>query len=130
MSISIKTGSTIALGLVIAAIAAGTGMANPGPSADGIQCGIARSQHNGMQQLEARIVSPKSLSGEYRLVIQSASNGGSSNISQGGEYVARANEQTTLGSVTVNAGARTTVTLDVTANGKKLDCSQDLVRQL
>jgi hypothetical protein len=129
MSISTRTG-TIALGLIIAAIAATAGMANSGTASSGVECGISRTQQGGMHKLEATILSPKSVSGEYRLLIESRSNGGSSNISQGGEFVAQANQQTTLGSVTVNAGARSMVTFELTANGKKYDCSQDLVRQL
>ncbi|WEK05544.1 MAG: curli-like amyloid fiber formation chaperone CsgH [Candidatus Devosia phytovorans] len=129
MSISTRTG-TVALGLILAAIAATAGMANSGTASSGVECGIVRTSQGGMQQLQATILSPKAVSGEYRLTIQSASNGGSSNISQSGEFVARANEQTTLASVTVTAGARSTVTFELTANGKKYDCSQDLVRQL
>lgn len=130
MSISTRTG-TIALGLVIAAIAATSGMANSNsPAANGVQCGISKSTQNGMQVLEGVLLSPKQVSGEYRFAIQSFSNGGSSNISQGGEFIARAGEETRLGNAMINAGAKTNVTFEVTANGKKLDCSQDLVRQL
>lgn len=129
MTISTRTG-TIALGLIIASIAASAGMASSGTASSGVECGIVRSSQNGMQLLQATILPPKAVSGEYRLTIQSASNGGSTNVSQGGEFVARANEQTTLGSVTVNANAHSTVSFELTANGKKYDCSQDLVRQL
>lgn len=124
MIISTKTGATIALGLVIAAIAAGSGMANP--AAGTMQCGIAKSSQNGMLALEGTVLSPTAVSGEYRFSIQSASNGGSSNISQGGYFEAAAGQPTPMGKVMLNAGASYTIAFDVTANGKKLDCDQDL----
>ncbi|SEP98764.1 hypothetical protein SAMN05428969_1423 [Devosia sp. YR412] len=126
---SIPSSSAIALGLVIAAIAATSGLANSGGS-DTIQCGIAESHQNGMQALEGTLTSPVAVSGEYRFAIQSASNGGSSNISQGGFFSANANEITTLGKVMLNSGAKNTVVFDVTVDGKKIDCNQALTHRL
>ena len=118
----------IALGIAITAIAASAGMANPGTSS--VQCGIAKTTQNGMLALEGTLTSPVAVSGEYRFAIQSSSNGGSSNISQGGYFSAKANEATPLGKVLVNAGSAVDINFNVTANGKKLDCGKELASLL
>ena len=119
----------IALGISLAAIAGTAGLANSGGNS-ALQCGIAKSSQNGMLALEGTILSPTALNGEYRFAIQSSGNGGSSNISQGGGFTAAAGETTTLGKVMINAGSHYDVVFDVTADGKKLDCSQEFIRQL
>ena len=114
----------ILLGLGIAAIAASTGMANSTTSA--VQCGVAESGERGMLALEGTILSPVALSGEYSFSIQSSSNGGSSTIRQGGYFAVPANEATPIGKVLINAGSTYNIAFDVTANGKKLDCGQEI----
>ena len=118
-----RRSSAIALGLLVATLAAGAGFANSGTAT---QCGIAKSTQGGMLALEGTILSPVALSGEYRFAIQSSGNGGSSNISQGGYFTANANEATPLGKVLINAGSNYSVVFDVTAGGKKIDCDQDI----
>ncbi|MDB5614587.1 MAG: hypothetical protein JWQ22_2240 [Devosia sp.] len=122
---NIRSSSAVALGLVIAAIAATGGMANSG-SANSVQCGIVETAQKGMLVLEGMLTSPVAISGEYRLAIRSSSNGGSSNISQGGYFTAKADEATSLGKVTLNTGSSYNVVFDVTANGKKIECDQDI----
>ena len=123
MNIPSRRSSAIALGLVVATLAASAGLAN---STDTTQCGIATSSQNGMLALEGTILSPVALSGEYRFAIQSSGGGGSSNISQGGYFTANANEATPLGKVLINAGSNYNVVFDVTAGGKKIACDQDI----
>jgi hypothetical protein len=123
MMIPSRRSSAIALGLVVATLAASAGLANSGTAT---QCGLATSNQGGMLALEGTILSPVALSGEYRFAIQSSSNGGSSNISQGGYFTANANEATPLGKVLINAGSTYSVVFDVTAGGKKIDCDQDI----
>jgi hypothetical protein len=124
MNIPSRRSSAIALGLLVATLAASAGLANS--AANGTQCGIAASSERGMLALEGTILSPVALSGEYRFAIRSSSNGGSSNISQGGYFTANANEATPLGKVLINAGSNYSVDFDVTAGGKKIDCNQDI----
>ena len=124
MNIPSRRSSAIALGLLVATLAASVGLANS--AANGTQCGIAASSERGMLALEGTILSPVALSGEYRFAIRSSSNGGSSNISQGGYFTANANEATPLGKVLINAGSNYSVDFDVTAGGKKIDCNQDI----
>jgi hypothetical protein len=123
MTIPSRRSSAIALGLVVATLAASAGLANSGATT---QCGVATSTQGGMLALEGTILSPVALSGEYRFAIQSSGNGGSSNISQGGYFTANANEATPLGKVLINAGSNYNVVFDVTAGGKKIDCDQDI----
>lgn len=118
-----RRSSALALGLVVAALAASAGLAN---STGATQCGITTSAERGMLALEGTILSPVALDGEYRFAIQSSSNGGSSNISQGGYFTAKANEATPLGKVLINAGATYSVVFDVSAGGHKIDCNQDV----
>lgn len=116
--------SALALGLLAAALAAGTGFANP--AAGTTQCGVTASAERGMLALEGTIVSPVAISGEYRFAIQSSGNGGSSNISQGGYFTANAGEATPLGKVLINAGSNYNVVFDVSAGGQKVACDQDI----
>lgn len=125
MTISPRRGSAIAIGLVVAALAASAGLANP-PVDEATQCGVAASSERGMLALEGSILSPVALNGEYRFSIRSSGNGGSSNISQGGYFAANANEATPLGKVLINAGSSYSVIFDVTADGKKIVCDQDI----
>ena len=62
---NIPSSGAVALGLVIAAIAATGGMANSG-STSTVQCGIAKTTQNGMLALEGTLTSPVAVSGEYR----------------------------------------------------------------
>jgi len=124
MTISPRRIGAIALGLAVAALAANAGLASS--TGDTTQCGIATSSERGMLTLEGTILSPVALSGEYRLALRSSSNGGSSNISQGGYFTANANEATPLGKVLINAGSSYSIEFNVTAGGQKIDCDQDI----
>ena len=117
-------GAIAALGIVAAALTASGGMANA--SSNGATCGVVTSAQNGMLLIEGSVLSPVALDGSYQFSVQSSGSGGNSNISQGGQFSAPANQQTTIGQVMINAGSDYDVTLDVTANGKKLDCDQEL----
>lgn len=123
MTISPRRLGAIAIGLAVAALAANAGLAS---STGATQCGVASITENGMLALEGTILSPVAVTGEYRFAIRSSSNGGSSNISQGGYFTANANEATTLGKVMLNAGASYSVDLAVSAGGQKIDCNQDI----
>lgn len=117
--------ATIALGLGLAVIAASAGLANSSDS--DLRCGVAKTSQNGMLALEGTILSPTALTGEYRFDVQSSGNGGSSNISQGGAFTAAAGESTTLGKVMINANSNYAIDFNITAGGKKVDCSQEFV---
>lgn len=50
------------------------------------------------------VQAPQPLRGNYRFVVTSQGGGGSSNVTQGGQFTAPANVATRLGSVMVNSG--------------------------
>lgn len=95
-------------------------------SGSDITCGFATTTDRGMTAIEGTLLSPVALTGEYRFALKSTGNGGSTNISQGGQFSAAPGTQITLGRVTLNAGASVAVDFTVTANGKTLDCSSAL----
>jgi hypothetical protein len=125
MNIQTKHISAIAaLGLITAALGATSGMASASNGSG--TCGVVTSTQNGMLLIQGAVLSPVALNGSYQFSVQSSGGGGNSNISQGGDFTAAANQQTQLGQVMINAGSNYKVVLDVTANGQKLDCEQDL----
>ena len=118
----------IALGLVMAGLAASSGFAKS--ASDAVACGLTTGSEQGMLAIEGAILSPVALTGEYRFAVRSQSGGGSSNISQGGYFTANANEETALGKVLLNAGSTFDIAFTVTANGKTLTCDQDMTSLL
>ena len=119
-----RLGAIALLGLGLAGFAVTSGMASS--TAGSKECGIVTSTQNGMLVIEGTILSPVALDGSYQFSIQNSGGGGSSNVSQGGYFTAAANQQTLLGKVMINAGSNYTIGFDVTANGKKLDCGQEV----
>lgn len=131
MSLNRRVTSIAALGLGLAAVAATGGMANSlNHTAPSGECGIVTSQQNGMLVIEGQVLSPAALSGTYEFAVHSRSNGGSSNIRQGGPFSAPANQTTTIGQVMLNADAQYQIDFSVSHGGKTLDCSGTRITQL
>jgi hypothetical protein len=134
MNTKIKLGAAAVLGLGLATLAATSGIASAGTTAgagtSSTSCGVLTSTHNGMLVIQGSILSPVPLQGSYHFKVQSSGGGGNSNISQGGDFSAVANQQTTLGQVMINTGSKYQVDLDVTADGKRLDCDNALSQYL
>ena len=110
----------------LAAIAAITGagfVAHANAAAGDFSCGVATKTDGGMMAIEGTLLSPTALVGEYRFALKSNGGGGSTNISQGGQFSAAPNAEVSLGQVMINAGANISVDFTVTANGKTFDCS-------
>jgi len=121
--ISALTGfvALLALGTVgVAANANGLAQTNE------LACGVNTQTDRGMLIVEGIVQSPTALSGEYRFALKSISGGGSTNISQGGQFSAAAGTAVSLGRVMVNAGSSIDVDFTVSAGGKRLDCSSPL----
>lgn len=114
------------LGLGLAAFAVTGGQAGT-TSAAPVQCGVNSTTQNGMLMLEGALQTDVAVNGSYQFRLQSSGSGGSTNISQGGNFSASAHDTVSLGKVMINAGSRYDLVFEVTANGKKLDCDQDLV---
>lgn len=115
--------STIRLGLVALAALGVAAAATAGGTSDGFTCGVNTVADRGLVAIEGIVQSPTQLSGDYRFALRSSGSGGSTNISQGGAFVAEAATPLSLGKVTINAGSNIVVDFTVTTNGKKLDCS-------
>lgn len=116
-------------GLGLAALAVTSGQAGT-TSAGPVQCGITSTTQNGMLMLEGALRTDVAVNGSYQLRLQSSGSGGSSNISQGGNFSAAAHDNISLGKVMINAGSKYDLVFEVTANGQKLDCDQELVTTL
>ncbi|HUH77215.1 MAG TPA: curli-like amyloid fiber formation chaperone CsgH [Devosia sp.] len=131
MSLNRRLTSIAALGLGLAALAVTGGMANAlnHPAASG-ECGIVTSQHNGMLVIEGQVLSPVALRGSYEFAVQSRSKGGNSNIRQGGEFSAPADQPTTIGQVMLNADAQYQIDFSISHGGKTIDCSGKHITQL
>ncbi|WP_035087496.1 curli-like amyloid fiber formation chaperone CsgH [Devosia riboflavina] len=111
-----------------AAIAAVGFAANANAAGGDFACGVISKTQGGMLALEGTLVSPTALTGEYRFALKSAGGGGSTNISQGGQFSAAPNAEISLGQVMINANSNVSVDFTVTANGKTFDCSQTATR--
>jgi len=111
----------------LAAVAAVTAVglaANANAASGDFACGVVSKTQNGMMAIEGTLVSPTTLVGEYHFALKSSGNGGSTNISQGGQFSAAPNAEVSLGQVMVNAGSNVSVDFTISTNGKRYDCSQ------
>jgi len=113
-------------GVGIVAIAASVGMASS--DTNSLRCDIAEQNQNGMRTITGSVFSPQDVSGEYRFAIRSASNGNSSNISQGGAFSAPANEAVPVGQMMINADARYSVDFSIIVGGQTVACTQNGAR--
>lgn len=115
------------LGLIaLVAISGGAVAAANSNQTSPIACGVNTVSDRGMMSVEGIFQSQTALTGEYRFSLRSQGNGGSSNISQGGAFSADAGATITLGKVMVNAGSHLNIDFEVSAGGRKYDCSQPL----
>jgi len=113
----------VLFGLGVAAIAAGTVLADKASATDvPFACEIRETPAGSMVTVEPVVDAPSALSGTYAFTVKSASGGGSSNIRQGGGFSA-ASGQTMLGKVMLGASGVYEATLEVTANGHTVRCA-------
>lgn len=84
-----------------------------------VQCEIATRSSGSMTVIEGLVHAPKAVSGTYSMKVS----GPGTNISQAGEFEASAGKTLVLSSVSLS-GTGQRVSLDVTADGEKLSCSQ------
>lgn len=112
--------------LAAAGFAGGTGQAGTSSAQSGpLSCEIQVTPSGGMLAIAGVVRSDHAVSGGYSFKIAGGGSGGSSNISQGGPFLAAPGEAVTVGSIMVGAaGAKYDLTLEVTANGTKLECRE------
>ncbi len=119
--------STLKLGLAACLALGGVAVAAnaSGDSANaGIACGVSTLTEGRMMTVEGVVQSPLALIGDYSFTLKSSGNGGSTNISQGGQFSAGADRPVSLGKAMINAGSTIHVDFTITSGGQKYDCSQ------
>lgn len=121
--------AVLGLGLLALAVAAGQAETATGPAEtkSPVTCGIDAVESGAMIAIDAAFRSDVATTGSYQFRVASSGPGGSSNISQGGNFEAGANDTVSLGKVTINKDAQYEIDFSVTANGVSLDCSKDIV---
>ena len=110
--------SALIAGAGMLAASAGTVVASS--SSGPLRCEIVASKANGMTRLQGVAHAGSSMTGTYTFRVS----GSGANISQGGDFDARAGQAAALSSVTLGGGGGYNVTLDVRANGASVSCSQ------
>lgn len=123
MHSTVKTGLIALAALGVAAAANADGL-NGATTSNGLACGISKTGSGNMMNIEAVVQSPTDLDGDYRLSLRTSGGGGSSNVSQGGPFAAKAGTPASLGKVTINSGSTLDADFTITIDGKTYDCSQ------
>jgi hypothetical protein len=108
------------LGLALAGCtaAAGTGTAQAEP----LRCEIVAKASGGTTRLEAIAHADRAVRGSYTFKVASSGPSGSSNIQQGGAFEAGPGRSPTLG--VASFGGRYDARLEITADGRKVDCQR------
>jgi hypothetical protein len=102
------------------------GSASDAPSGS-MRCAIRQSLQGNSILIEPIVEAGRRLGGAYRISLSGGGDGGSSSISQGGDFKVEAGSPTTLGRMRVDAsGATYHVRLTVTANGESVSCSRQV----
>jgi hypothetical protein len=116
--------------LVPLAVAAGSGaMAHKTPS-DAISCEIRSSKSSGGILLEAVATGQAQTTGEYEFVISKSGGGGTSDITQGGEFEIGPEEEVILGEVALGSGEGTSVRARLTlSEGGKVLCEAQVPKR-
>jgi len=114
--------ATIALGLGLAAMAAGTGQAtSDGP----LSCSIEAVDAGGIIALASTVQTEVALSGSYRFRVASAAHSGSTSFQQGGGFSAAPGSPVTLGRILLgDGGAIYDATLEIVADGIAVTCTR------
>lgn len=111
------------LGLGLAGATIGSGTA--GPAAAGpLRCEIAATKANGMVTLEGVLRADQPVTGSYTFRVTGAGGGGSTNIAQGGGFMAGPEGPVSLGQVMLGGGSAYDASLEVSAGGATVTCSE------
>lgn len=116
----------MALVPLLAAGGAAIGAGSAGPATgngSSIRCEIEARSSGGMLVLEGVVHAGRPITGSYEFRVSGGGSGGSSNISQGGDFTAGPDGTARLGQVSLGGG-RYDADLAVTANGVAVKCSK------
>jgi hypothetical protein len=111
------------LALVLApfGVAEGADIAMASKSAKQLSCEIRSTDIRGGVRLEAVVVGRGGASGEYEFVVAKSGSGGTSNVSQGGDFEIGAGKEAVVGEVTLGSAEKAKVKARLTvssASGK------------
>ena len=110
------------IGLGAAGFAMGAGSASSTP--EPLRCEIQVNSANGMVTLQGVVHADTAVSGQYQFKVVKAGGGGSSNIEQGGGFMAGPGNDARLGQVMLGGGGVYDANLIVTANGVTVTCEE------
>lgn len=114
-----------ALALILLPAGALAAMATSGQSEGPLRCEIRVTPQAGMVALQAIARTDAPISGTYRFHVESVGGADGSNVDQSGAFDAAPGRAATLGSVSLGSnGAGYRATLDVTAGGNSVRCTQ------
>jgi hypothetical protein len=120
------TKTVSALALLLAGLSV-TAASHAASSDKPLTCDITATPSDGMIAIAGIVSANTSLSGSYQIRVRSQGAGGSSNISQDGDFDAAPGAPATVGEVTLsNNGANYSVTLAIDAGGTSLQCEKTL----
>ncbi|MBB3659384.1 hypothetical protein FHX15_004648 [Rhizobium sp. BK650] len=113
------------LALVLLPIGAVAAMTNANQSDEARFCEIKATPGAGIVRLDALVQADKHVDGTYTFHVQKAGDGGSSTISQSGDFDATAGHAAVLSSVSLDAkGTGYKATLDVVIGDKRFSCTK------
>jgi hypothetical protein len=110
------------LGILAATAVAGTGSTASAPGA-AVGCRIDVARSGGGIALSAVVVSPRALTGSYRLRVSKTGGGGSADIDQSGDFSTSGGQRVVSG-VTLGGTGRFVARLSVDADGRRSDCTE------
>lgn len=110
--------------LSVGGVSAGTNNANEDVMAP--TCFIDAATKGGALALEAQFVADAAVEGHYAFRVKSVGGANSTNINQGGAFVANEGETVTLGKMTLGGNATYEVSLKVEAAGETFECNERL----
>jgi hypothetical protein len=121
-----NSSSTLALTIAAGLLAAGFASRTSSAASEGVRCEIAVEEQAGRVMLEGFVDTASRISGSYELLVSKTGGGGSSDISQGGEFSADAGARTALGTVVLDGDGSYTAKLKIRWNGKTATCRESL----
>lgn len=89
-----------------------------------LRCDIQISEHGNAISLEAIVASSASAEGTYRLQVSGTGGGGSTDVSQGGEFALTPGSRSAVGNVTVAGSSRYVARLTVSSNAGSTQCTK------
>ena len=119
----------IAAGLLAAAVTTGcSAIAGDTSAADAepVRCEIVAEDNRGLVRLSGLMHADTEVNGTYKFKVKSAGRGGNTNISRGSSFYAGPNGPTTLGMVMLSSGGVYDVELDITAEGTRYSCKEQI----